>query len=100
MIASVATAVGGVVIGYFTRRSAKDTTDATKEASAITGFNELTQRLQTQLGKQEARISTLETSETTRRRLAREHEKWDQHIVDRFRDLTDEPFPDPPPLDY
>lgn len=92
VIGTVIVTLGSLLIGLLTRRN-------TKEQTAVTGFSTLTAAQTAELLRLAGRVSTLEDGETTRRRLARDHEKWDRQVVDRLRDLTDEPFPDPPPLD-
>jgi hypothetical protein len=89
---SVAVLLAAIVTAWLTRRSAKDET-------AITGYAGLVERLQAQSDRDSARITALEDDRAEQRRLARRHEQWDWQLVRRVRELTDDPFPDPPPLD-
>lgn len=103
---SVLTFAGVVVVAWLTRRTAKD-------QSAITGFDKLVNRLeaandrlQEQNDRQEKRIAKLEQDNAKRRRTDAErdrviqvHQRWDFQVARRLRQLTDDPFPDPPPLE-
>jgi K+-sensing histidine kinase KdpD len=99
VITATVSAAGGFLGGVLTRRTAKESAAATREASAVTGFAELTEKLQDQSDRQERRIAGLEKRERLRRRQAREHETWDRLLVARLNELTKEPFPPPPPLE-
>lgn len=99
IVATVITTLGVVVVAWLTRRTAKDQT-------AVGGFEALVRTLQEQNDRQEKRIVALEKQaasqrqlEAKRHRVMRAHERWDQFISGRMRQLTDEAFPDPPPLD-
>lgn len=103
---TVVTLIGTVVVAYLTRRTAKD-------QSAIAGFDKLVNRLelandrlQKQNDRQEKRIVALEKegderrrADATRDRVVEIHQRWDFQVARRLRQLTDDPFPDPPPLD-
>lgn len=97
--ATVITTLGVVIVAYLTRRTAKDQT-------AIGGFSALVKTLQDQNARQEKRIRALEREAEQRRRTDAErdrvvevHRRWDFQVARRLRQLTEEPFPDPPPLD-
>lgn len=84
--------LGGLFGAWLTRRTAKD-------ATAVEGFSELTKSQAAELARLSTRVEDLETDQTVRRKLARAHERWDREMVRRLEAFTDEPFPDPPPLD-
>lgn len=93
------TTLGVIIVAWLTRRTAKDQT-------AVGGFGVLVDKLQNQNDRQEGRIQALEREAEERRqldamrgRILRAHERWDQQLVNRLRQVTDETFPDPPPLD-
>lgn len=99
IVGTVVTTLGVIVVAWLTRRTAKDQT-------AVGGFSALVTALQEQNNRQERRIGALEKQaasqrqlEAKRHRVLRAHERWDQFLVGRMRQLTDDPFPDPPPLD-
>lgn len=106
ILGAVVTTLGVIIVALLTRRTAKD-------QSAIAGFDKLVNRLeaandrlQEQNDRQEKRILALEKEGAKRRRLDAErdrviefHQRWDFQVARRIRQLTDEPFPDPPPLD-
>lgn len=106
IIATVITTIGVIVVAWLTRRTAKD-------QSAIAGFDKLVNRLelandrlQKQNDRQEKRIVALEKeaderrrTDATRDRVVEIHQRWDIQVARRLRQLTEDPFPDPPPLD-
>lgn len=92
VIAAAIVTLGSLIVAYLTKRSAKDNT-------VVTGFTELTERYREEVNRLGLRITALEHVEGERRRLARQHEVWDWAVVKRLRAVTDEPIPDPPPLD-
>lgn len=99
VLGAVVTTFGVVIVAWLTRRTAKDQT-------AVGGFTALVKTLQDQNDRQEKRIAALEKQaasqrqlEAKRHRVMRAHERWDQFISGRMRQLSDETFPDPPPLD-
>lgn len=106
IVGTVITAAGVVIVAWLTRRTAKD-------QSAITGFDKLVNRLelandrlQEQNDRQEKRIAKLEQDNAKRRRqdadrdrVIQVHQRWDFQVARRLRQLTDDPFPDPPPLE-
>lgn len=99
ILGAVITTLGVIIVAWLTRRTAKDQT-------AVGGFSALVKSLQEQNNRQEKRIAALEKQAATQRqleakrhRVMRAHERWDQYISGRMRQLTEETFPDPPPLD-
>jgi len=99
IVATGLTTLGVVAVAWLTRRTAKDQT-------AVGGFTALVKTLQEQNDRQENRIAALEKQassqrqlEAKRHRAMRAHERWDRLISSRMQQLTDEAFPDPPPLD-
>lgn len=103
--ATVVTTIGVIVVAYLTRRTAKD-------QSAIAGFDKLVNRLelandrlQKQNDRLEKRIVALEKegderrkADATRDRVVEIHQRWDIKVAAKLRQLTEDPFPDPPPL--
>lgn len=81
-----------VIAAWFTRRSSRDQT-------AVAGFTELVNQMRTERTEDRARIAALETQATRRHELAMAHTRWDRLIQRKMETLTDESFPDPPPLD-
>ncbi len=99
ILGAVVTTLGVIIVALLTRRSAKDQT-------AVGGFTALVKSLQDQNDRQEQRIRALEQegrerrrADTERDRVVQVHQRWDFQVARRLRQLTDEPFPDPPPLD-
>lgn len=92
IISTAIITIGSLAVAYFTRKSAKDN-------AVVTGYANLTTGLQSEVGRLTTRVDSLEHIEDERRRLARQHEQWDWTMVRRLRPLTDDPIPDPPPLD-
>lgn len=89
----VVTMLGGLGVGAFTRRSAK-------EQNAGQLYSGLTTVQTNELVRQADRITALEEDREASKRLARDHERWDRALTRRLREvLPDEEFPDPPPLD-
>lgn len=92
VVGIVITTVGGLITAWYTRRSAKD-------INAVSGFTALTAAQAAELSRLTHRVEDLEIDQTKRRQLARAHERWDHEMVRRLEAFTDEPFPEPPPLD-
>lgn len=92
IITAAIVTIGSLVVAAFTRRSAKDN-------AVVTGYANLTTGLQSEVGRLTTRVDSLEQLDDERRRLARQHEVWDWQMVKRVRQLTNDPIPDPPPLD-
>lgn len=99
VITSGVSLVGGFAGGLLTRRTARENSETEREKSAVAGFAELTKNLQDQSERQDRRIAGLERRERSRRKQSREHEAWDRLLVARLNELTNEPFPPPPPLE-
>lgn len=106
VIGTVVTTLGVITVAWLTRRTAKDQTAVGGFSSLVTALQEQNNRQQEQNERQERRITALEKQAATQRqleakrhRVLRAHERWDQFLVGRMRQLTDDPFPDPPPLD-
>lgn len=90
MIGTVVTAIGAVVVGLFTRRSARD-------ATAVSGFSALTERQAVELGRLSTRVQTLEQADVAHRAAAHKHERWDWEVAGKLRELGVD-MPEPPPL--
>lgn len=103
--ATVVTTIGVVVVAYLTRRTAKDTTAIAGFDKLVDRLQEQNDRLQRQNDRQEKRIAALEKegverrkAEATRDRVVEVHQRWDIQVARKLRQLTEDPFPDPPPL--
>jgi hypothetical protein len=92
IISTLVVTIGSLVVAYFTKRSAKDN-------AVTTGYANLTSALEGRLNAQGAEIAQLQVMLAKQRRLLRAHESWDWQMVQRLRQVSPDPVPDPPPLD-
>jgi hypothetical protein len=100
MAQNVAVLVIGLVGGRWTRKSAKESNQATKEANASHLYSQLTTGQGAELKRLSERLAAVEEDRDQSKQMNREHMKWDWILIRRLRiALPDEEFPDPPPLD-
>lgn len=104
---NVVVLVVGLAGGRWTRKSAKESNEAQKEANASQLYSGFSDRQTAELTRLASRLQAVESDREEDRReweasrlRNREHTKWDWVLVRRLRAaLPDEEFPDPPPLD-
>jgi len=92
VLAALIVTAGSIIATLVTKRSARADT-------VTTGFTNLTSSLQRQVDLQGNEIQEMQATLRKQRRLLRDHEVWDWQMVSRLRQVTNEPVPDPPPLD-
>jgi len=99
VIALVLTNVGSIAIGYFTRRSAKESNVNAQHATAGNLFSAVTSVQVEELLRLGGRVQQLEEDRDQDRKAVRAHLVWDRMMARRLRAaFPDEEFPDPPPL--
>lgn len=98
--------VGSILVAIAAIYAALQTRRTSREANAVTGFKELMaahesdmKALRLERGEDRARIADLERTIARQRVLNRAHERWDWALIRTVRNLSDDPIPDPPPLD-